>query len=90
MRLKAEHVDMRGGYPTDVYWPTDVTDLDSGMIVGTIHNERPRLRRVSIFDGKHEGDFKSADECDAFLKGVEVVLNHVTAFTEPKADEQAA
>jgi hypothetical protein len=90
MRLKAEHVDMRGGYPTDVYWPTDVTDLDTGKIVGSIQNERPRLRRVSIFDGKYEADFKSAEECDAFLKGVEAVLNHATGFTEPKSAEQAA
>ena len=37
-----------------------------------------------------EGDFKSAEECNAFLRGIEAVLNHMTGFTEPKADEQAA
>jgi hypothetical protein len=30
MRLKADHVDMRGGYPDNVYWPTKVTDPDTG------------------------------------------------------------
>ena len=51
MRLKAEHVDMRGGYPTDVYWSTDVIDLDTGKIVGTIHNERPRNAAFRFLTG---------------------------------------
>jgi hypothetical protein len=68
MRLQAEHIDMRGNYPADVCWPSNVVDLDTGKIVGHILNERPRLRRVSVFDGKYQGDFRSSEECDAFLK----------------------
>ena len=90
MRLRAEHIDMQGNYPDEVYWPTSVTDLDTGKIVGKILNERPRLRRVSVFDSKYQGDFKTREECDAFLRGIEAVLNHATSFTEPNAAEQAA
>jgi hypothetical protein len=92
MRLEAKHVDMRGGYPEPgVFWVTDVVDLDSGKIIGSIRNEtHPRSRHISLFDGKYVADFKSQQECDAFIKGVETVLDHATSFTEPKAAEQAA
>lgn len=90
MRLQAEHVDMRGGYSSDVYWPTNVIDVDTGNVVGFVHSERPRSRHVSVFDGKYQGYFKSAEECDAFLKGVEAVLIHMTGFSRPAAAEQAA
>jgi hypothetical protein len=92
MRLQAKHVDMRGGYSEPgVYWVTDVVDLDNDKIVGSIRNEtHPRARHVSLFDDKYKSSFHSTEQCDAFIKGVEAVLNHVSSFTESKPAEQAA
>jgi hypothetical protein len=55
-----------------------VTDEDSGRCVGSIsHSHHPKGRLISLFDGKYVGSFERYDECVAFAKGVEAVLNHM-------------
>jgi hypothetical protein len=89
MRLQVYWVDMRGGYMSDVAWQTDVIDQDTGKNVGFVDSERsPRARRISLFGGKYQGDFKTREECDAFAKGVEAVLNHLTAAADEEGEEQ--
>jgi hypothetical protein len=62
---------------------------DNGKVVGFIRNEtQPRSRHISLFDDKYSGNFLTSQECDAFIKGVEVVLSHAVGFTEPKSAEQ--
>jgi hypothetical protein len=83
MRLLVQWVDMRGGYTSQVAFRTDVIDQDTGKTVGFVEAERsPRARHILLFGGKYQGDFLSPEQCDAFAKGVEAVLNHVTAADE--------
>jgi hypothetical protein len=57
-----------------------IVDEDTGKEVGMIRlGAHPRGRHVSLFDGKYKGNFESHAECEAFVKGVEAVLNHVVA-----------
>jgi len=68
-----------------------VIDRATGLAVGFIRSEtHPGMRYVSLFDGKYQGQFASSQECDAFIKGVETVLNHMTSFNLPTVDAQAA
>ena len=81
MRLIVQWVDMRGGYAGPEKWYTDVFDEDARKTIGFVEQSRsPAARRISLFDGKYCGDFKSHDECAAFAKGVEAVLTHLTAM----------
>jgi hypothetical protein len=95
MRLKVYWVDMRGGYPNGMSWRTDVVDEDTDQKVGYVYAARePQTepyRHISLFDGKYKGDFTTHQECDAFAKGVEAVLNHMTAVGElPAVSNEAA
>lgn len=91
MRLLVQWVDMRGGYATQVSFKTDVIDQDTGKIVGFVEAERsPAARHISLFGGKYQGDFKSPEQCDAFAKGVEAVLNHLTAVGAQQENSEAA
>jgi hypothetical protein len=39
----------------------------------------PTARFISLFGGKYTGEFDSHEECVAFAKGVESVLNHIVS-----------
>jgi len=91
MKLLVEWVDMRGGYTSRVAWQTNVIDQDTGKKVGFVDAERsPAMRHISLFGGKYQGDFRTAEQCDAFAKGVEAVLNHLTAADEEQENSEAA
>ena len=91
MRLLVEWADMRGGYMSQVAFRTDVVDQDTGKKVGFVQAERsPRKRHISLFGGKYRGEFESPEQCDAFAKGVEAVLNHLTAAGEEQENSEAA
>ena len=93
MKLLVKWVDMRGGYRDPVAWEPEVIDQDTGKQVGFVHSERsPATRHISLFGGKYQGDFKLPAECEAFARGVEAVLNHMTAADEEQtgSSEQAA
>jgi hypothetical protein len=78
MKLKVPHVDLRGGYSEDVGGKFDVVDEETGKIVGFLHAYRsPRVRHISLFAGKYSADLESHEQCAAFAKGVEAVLNHL-------------
>lgn len=80
MRLQVRWVDMRGNHGSQT-WVTDVIDQDTDKKVGFLENKRsPAKRHVSLFGGKYQGDFVTYDECAAFAKGVEAVLNHIMEF----------
>jgi hypothetical protein len=83
MRLTVDAINMKGGYAGDVtFEPTDVTD-ETGKKVGFVEASRsPASRHISLFAGKYQGEFRSREECDAFAKGVEAVLNHMMATEE--------
>lgn len=84
MNLLVKHIDMRGGYQEGQAWHTDVVDDETGRIVGYVHAERsPAFRTISLFGGKYEETFSSnhsMEECAAFAKGVQAVLNHMVAI----------
>jgi hypothetical protein len=78
---------MRGGYGTRVFARTNVIDQDTGKTVGFVDAERsPIKRHISLFDGKYQGSFEDGEQCGAFAKGVEAVLNHMTEATEEQAE----
>lgn len=76
MQLKVPLVDLRhhtrGGEP--------IIDEETGKAVGCLFYGHQTGRRVHLFDGKYRGAFESHDECCAFAKGVEAVLNHMVAL----------
>jgi len=80
MRLKLERVE---GYHTGrTSYQYSVFDELTGKSIGTINNDRyigkrRVTRTVQLFDRKYSGSFDTHSECVAFLKGVEVVLNHI-------------
>jgi hypothetical protein len=88
MKLEPNIVNMTGNHG-DCHWTTEIKDTDTGQIVGTIvHARSPAKRYVSLFGGKYEGEFTSSQsglECEAFLKGIEAVLNHMVALPEVAA-----
>jgi len=91
MKLLVQWVDLRGGFASPVAFETDVIDQDTGKKVGFVVAERsPRARHISLFGGKYQGDFESREECDAFARGVEAVLNHMVAADEEQEASEAA
>ncbi len=50
----------------------------------------PAKRHISLFGGKYQGDFVKPEECDAFAKGVEAVLSHMTAVNEDQIKSEKA
>ena len=80
MRLKLERVD--GYYKGRTSYQYSVFDELTGKCVGTINidryvGKRRVTRTVQLFDRKYSGSFDTHAECVAFVKGVEVVLNHI-------------
>jgi hypothetical protein len=74
-----------------VAWQTDVIDQDTGKKVGFVEEERsPAARHISLFGGKYQGDFTTWGQCDAFAKGVEAVLSHLTAVDEEQENSEVA
>lgn len=83
MNLIAYWTDMRGGFTTKVSARTEIIDKDTNKEVGFIEASRsPIVRHVSLFGGKYQGDFTTPEECSAFVKGVEAVLNHMIELPE--------
>ena len=84
MKLKVYWADMRGGYADDVERTTDVTDEDTGNTVGfTTASRSPIKREIKLFGEKYTGEFITPEECYAFAKGVESVINHITSTQIP-------
>lgn len=91
MRLLVQWVDMRGRYPSPMVWRTDVIDQDTGNRVGFVDAERsPAARHISLFGGKYQRDFRTPEQCDAFAKGVEAVLNHIVTTHEGNEEADVA
>jgi hypothetical protein len=85
MRLLVQWVDLRGGYATPVSFMTDIIDQDTSTKVGFVEASRsPARRHISLFNGKYQADFDTPSQCEAFAKGVEAVLNHMTAIHNEK------
>jgi hypothetical protein len=87
MRLTFEKLDARHGCAE-----VDVYDEETGKCVGKVgasngvfHEGYPyRARYVRLFNQKYFGTFDTHDECVAFVKGVETVLNHmIEAGSDP-------
>jgi hypothetical protein len=53
-----------------------VIDEDSDDNVGDVAYKKGVGREVTLF-GRYKGTFQTHDECAAFIKGVETVLNHM-------------
>ena len=69
-----------------------VIDEDTGKEVGSIRSNGvgPYSSggiRVSLFDGKYAKTFNRRDECWGFVKGVEAVMNHLTAVEDKSIAE---
>jgi hypothetical protein len=87
MRLRVRSDQAKGGSAHEVI------DSDTGKKVGFLRTgqlgarvswgeDTPQFnpipsRAISLFDGKFSGEFESHDECVAFAKGVEAVLNQI-------------
>ncbi len=87
MRLDWKNLSMRGERDGTAY-ETPVVDVDTGKKVRFVRFEvTPVFRLVSLFDDKYQGQFKSNEECDAFIRGVEAVLNHMTSIGIQHSEE---
>ena len=74
MRFNFRKVDLRGSGGS---MGESIDDEDTGKSVGGIvYGTGPRSRSISLF-GKYRGTFATHEECVAFTKGVEAVLNHM-------------
>lgn len=58
----------------------DVIDKDTDRVVGFIRSKASVLGgiEVSLFDGKYRTNVSTYQECFGFIKGVDVVLSHMT------------
>jgi hypothetical protein len=59
-----------------------IIDSETGKTIGMLDYGHQQGRTVSLFDGKYRGTFKDHDQCWAFAKGVEAVLNHMVLIKE--------
>ena len=76
-------MDLRGRYASKVSFRSKVIDEDTGEQIGVVEETRsPPRRRISLFGGKYHGDFTKPEECAAFAKGVEAVLNHMAELPD--------
>jgi hypothetical protein len=64
-----------------------VIDETTGKAVGVIMYWGDQQRLISLFDDKYTGLFLTNEECIAFAKGVEEVINHLISTGE--GDEAA-
>ncbi len=69
-----------------------ILDKDTGHPVGCIRTNGNGSGGIdiSLFGGKYRGSFKSNAEVCAFIKGIEVVLNHMTYMPNLDAASEAA
>ena len=83
MRLHFEKFDGRSQNYVDVF------DQDSGEKVGIVRSSGNGMYseglRVDLFDGKYSRRLSSIKECSGFVKGVEVVLNHMLPAKQKKS-----
>jgi hypothetical protein len=84
MRLKFKWFDARRRNVEDV------TDLDTGKVVGHIQSHGVGFENnggidISMFDGKYTASVNRYDACVGFVLGVETVLNHMTKIGAPAA-----
>lgn len=75
-----------------------VKDADTGQDIGYIENRqgsaypvdgeyrRHPSRSINLFHGKYTGSFETHEECLAFAKGVEAVVNHIVSGAYPPAE----
>lgn len=90
MKLRVYWTGLRGGYLSSVSFRTEVIDEETGKEVGFVESSRsPAIRHISLFGGKYRGDFRTPEECFAFAKGVEAVLNHMVELSEQAASQAA-
>jgi hypothetical protein len=90
MRLHVPRSDARRNALFTGIESAGVIDLDTGNVVGSISisqgmwigGTRSHTRHISLFGGKYAGSFDRHDECVAFAKGVEAVLNHLVSTGE--------
>ena len=71
----------------------DIFDEDTGKQVGHIRSNGVGFERfggidVSLFDEKYRATVHSYSECLGFERGVQSVLDHMTAFTDHSAEAQ--
>jgi hypothetical protein len=73
MKIEIPVVDLRhqmsGGRP--------IIDSETGKTIGMLDYGHQSGRTVSLFDNKYRGTFENHEQCWAFAKGVEAVLNHI-------------
>jgi hypothetical protein len=79
-----------------------VRDADTDQQIGHIENRqgstyikdgeywRHPSRHISLFSGKYTGTFETHEECLAFAKGVEAVVNHMVSGAYPPAEQKSA
>ena len=90
MKLLYGWTDTRGGYGSKVKFRDEVIDTDTGQEIGFVEATRsPIERHVSLFGGKYQGRFDRPEECAAFIKGVEAVLNHMIELPDVAATQAA-
>ncbi|HEV7877717.1 hypothetical protein [Bradyrhizobium sp.] len=73
MKIEIPLVDLRSQHSGSV----PISDADTGKDIGALRYGRQGGRTVSLFDGKYQRTFDTHEECCAFAKGVEAVLNHM-------------
>jgi hypothetical protein len=92
MRLKVPKIE---GHSLMAGGRDDIVDLDSGRTVGFIRTRQGPgtrccpSRDISLY-GKYKGSFETHNECVAFAKGVEAVLNHMVSPADKPSDKEAA
>jgi hypothetical protein len=72
MHIIVPKVDLRDQMPGS----NSIKDGD-GITIGALLYGTNSGRTVELFGKKYRGSFKSHEECVAFVKGVEAVLNHM-------------
>jgi hypothetical protein len=83
MKLIVHTMDLRGRYASTVSFRSKVIDEDTGEQVGFVEETRsPPRRHISLFGGKYHGVFTKPEECAAFAKGVEAVMNHLVELPD--------
>jgi hypothetical protein len=101
MNLKLPSLDRRTCHAEGCHHP--IIDMDTGQIVGDLYIAKGRTsfdhstwtvkkyatRDVSLFE-KYHGSFDSHEECIAFVKGVEVVVNHLLVPAKERPSEKGA
>lgn len=101
MHLKVPSLDGRTCQAEDCHHP--IIDLDRDETVGDLYiakectstdhstwtSKRYTTRHVSLFERYH-GSFESDEECFAFVKGVEAVMNHRSLPAQELPSEEGA